>query len=107
MDADQIATLPRNRTLRGQRTARARSSADALSPDRLIGALPTSADDACPTCQACHDARLNDLPGATHPGVDAATCPTCGQTSLEFGLLLALDEIIGELHGLARLDAAL
>ena len=92
MDADHIATMPRNRTLRGQRSARARSSVDALrSPDRMFGALPIPADDTCPTCQACHDPRLNDLPGATHPGVEDATCPTCGQTSLEFGLRLALD----------------
>lgn len=40
-------------------------------------------------------------------GYDAApaTCPTCLVTSMEWGLVTAMDAVLAELLGLARLDA--
>lgn len=61
----------------------------------------------CPTCLAADDAALDCLAGAEHPGVAPATCPTCGVTSIEYGLTLALDATLAELKGLERLDDAL
>ena len=109
MYANRTASVARGHHQRGQGSARCRAAAgDIASPDRALGGLPTDLrKDACPTCLACTDPRLDAMAGATVSGADAAACPTCGQTSLEFGLLMAIEEILSDLHGLARLDAEL
>ncbi len=109
MYANRTASVARGRHQRGLGSTRSRAAAgDIASPDRELGGLPTELrQDACPTCLACTDPRLDALAGVTASGANAATCPTCGQTSLEFGLLVAIEEILGDLQGLARVDAAL
>ena len=48
-------------------------------------------------CSRCK-AKVCNLP---------ATCPTCGVTSIEYGMTLAIDATLSELSGLDRLDDAL
>lgn len=61
----------------------------------------------CPTCLAGDDPALDTLPGAHHPGVAPATCPTCAVSSIEYGLTLAIDATLADMIGLDRLDGAL
>lgn len=62
----------------------------------------------CSTCFAADESDLDGLPGAAHhPQVAPAPCPTCGVTSIEYGLTRAIDAALAEMTGLDRLDAAL
>lgn len=97
--------------------ATARTAAHAHRAPRAYVEVPTRstvvvvadlvADGACPVCLACTDPAVAELPGDEHPGVAPATCPECGRTSLEYGLTVAMNDVLGSLSGLARLDAAL
>lgn len=99
------ATISRSTTEHGRRSSAARS---ALSRDvpaaASMGELAHAAN--CPTCLAAGTAALDALPGAQHPGVLPAQCPTCGVTSVEYGLLVAIDAVLADMSGLALLDAA-
>lgn len=61
----------------------------------------------CSTCLAADESVLDRLAGAEHPCVARATCPTCGVSSIEYGLTLSLDAALAEMTGLDRLDGAL
>lgn len=90
-------------------THRRASHAARLSAPRTAPVLPSLPAElmACPTCQACTHAGVDAMAGAEHPGVTPATCPTCGITSIEYGLVLAIDAVLGDMGGLERLDDAL
>lgn len=103
------ATISRQTTGHGRRTAAARSAgaceAPALVPNPAAAAGPVLA--ACPTCLSATEPSLDALPDAAHPGVRAAQCPTCGVSSIEYGLVLAIDAVLADMGGLERLDRAL
>ncbi|MCA0436180.1 MAG: hypothetical protein M9891_01310 [Austwickia sp.] len=97
------ATISRSTSEHGMRNAAVRSGIRCESP--AVDTLAAAAT--CPTCLAAPQGILDPLPGATHPGVRPAACPTCGVTSIEFGLVVAIDDVLGEMVGLDRLAAAL
>lgn len=101
MDAHTSATISRTGATHGRRSATARATFVAEAPAASFFApLP---DALCPTCLA----EAEGSGGDTHPGVLPATCPTCGVTSLEYGLTLAIDATLADMAGLQRLDEAL
>ncbi|QQS02347.1 MAG: hypothetical protein IPK37_08590 [Austwickia sp.] len=101
------ATISRPTIERGRRTAAAARAAASCEIPAAVPATSGQVTAACPTCQAAGDSAIDVLPGASHPGVRPAQCPTCGVTSIEFGLVLAIDDVLVEMTGLDRLDKAL
>lgn len=71
----------------------------------------------CPTClvgddveEPVHPPRCDHLDAGATPdsvGVPPALCPTCGVTSLEWGLAVAMDQELADVLGLDRLARAL
>lgn len=101
------ATISRSTTDHGRRTAATRMAISTDVPARTAGGPAQQAHATCPTCLAATESCLDVLPGATHPGVRAAQCPTCGVTSIEYGLVLAIDAVLVDMTGLERVAAAL
>ncbi|MEP7161678.1 MAG: hypothetical protein ABI746_11325 [Dermatophilaceae bacterium] len=58
----------------------------------------------CPTCLAWHDPAALTPEHASAPG--RAVCPTCGQSSVEWDLAVAIDDQVEEMRGLVLLDEA-
>jgi hypothetical protein len=58
--------------------------------------------DTCPTCQGWNgtDIQAADLT------FSSSTCPTCGQASLEWDMLLEIDAILTDLNAFGALDQA-
>lgn len=98
------ATIARPTTAHGRAATRP-AVAGGAPVAATASALAASAT--CPTCLAAGAACLDALPGAAHPGVLPAQCPTCGVTSIEYGLVIAIDNVLLDMHGLDRLDAAI
>lgn len=63
----------------------------------------------CPTCWIgpadVATAAVGRFAGEYGYDVPPATCPTCGVTSLEWGLVAAMDAVLAGLLGLARVEA--
>lgn len=58
----------------------------------------------CPTCLAWHDPAALAPEHESVPG--RAVCPTCGQSSVEWDLAVAIDDQVEEMRALALLDEA-
>lgn len=96
-----------SRTAEHRRRATARHAATTVEAGAAsVGPLQAK-DAACPTCLAADGDVLDVLPGAAHPGVLPARCPTCGVTSIEYGLVGAIDDVLVEMTGLDRLGREL
>ncbi|GAB78673.1 hypothetical protein SAMN05421595_2327 [Austwickia chelonae] len=106
MDANASATL--SRSTHRRRTAATTCRQNTTQNQQLaVNALESMPASTCPTCLAATTPALDALPGSTHPGVTAQTCPTCGDASIEYGLMTAIDTIVNQLNGLDRLEQAL
>ncbi len=57
----------------------------------------------CPTCLASPATVVDEYTAS----VAEATCPTCGHTSVEYGMVVEMDAILARLNGLDALAAAL
>lgn len=57
----------------------------------------------CPTCVGGPVQIVDEYDASVAP----ALCPTCGQTSVEYGMILEMDAILARLNGLDALDRAL
>ncbi|MBK7722051.1 MAG: hypothetical protein IPI32_07465 [Austwickia sp.] len=58
--------------------------------------------DTCPTCATTPATPIVDEYDAS---VATATCPTCGVDSVEYGMIVEMDAILGRLNGLDALSA--
>ncbi|MBW3084056.1 hypothetical protein KEM60_00239 [Austwickia sp. TVS 96-490-7B] len=103
MDTTQGATISRTNSTHGRRRVATRAAAVVETP----GVTASSLLDHCPTCSAANSTALDVAEGDSYPGVAAAICPTCGVSSIEYGLTLAIDATLREMAGLERLDEAL
>lgn len=79
-------------------TLQARTFGAALVSNVLKGYLGM-----CPTCAAAPDLVTDEYSASVIP----ATCPTCGQTSVEYGMIAEMDALLSAMNGLDALSAAL
>lgn len=56
----------------------------------------------CPTCATGPVAIDDEYTASVAP----ARCPTCGQTSVEYGMIAEMDAILATMHGFDALTAA-
>ncbi len=57
----------------------------------------------CPTCAAGPVQVQDEYTASVAP----AMCPTCGETSVEYGMIVEMDTLLRGMNGLDALDVAL
>lgn len=79
-------------------TLQARTLGAAHDTDILKGYLGM-----CPTCAATPAEVVDEYTASVTP----ATCPTCGETSVEYGMIVEMDALLTTMNGLDAVSAAI
>lgn len=84
--------------------AGATAGASAGHDSTVVGQELRAYLDVCPTCLGWEDPQASEAERLPAPGRQA--CPTCGLYSVEWDLVVAMDEQLDRLHRWERLDEA-